>query len=42
LAAQPGTVGILTLEDDQNAAVTIYDLKTLAPLPGFSETLSKR
>lgn len=42
LAAQPGTVGILTLENDQRASVVIYDLKTLAPLPGFSETLSKR
>jgi len=42
LSAQPGTVGILTLENDQRASVVIYDLKTLAPLPGFSETLSKR
>lgn len=41
LAAQPGTVGLLTLEDDQRASVTIYDLKTLAPLPGFAETLHK-
>jgi putative phosphoesterase len=41
LAAQPGTVGILTLEDDQHASVVIYDLQTLAPLPGFSKTLSK-
>lgn len=41
LAAQPGTVGMLTLEDDQCASVVIYDLKTLAPLPGFSKTLNK-
>ena len=41
LAAQPGTVGILTLEDDQRASVVIYDLKTLVPLPGFSATLHK-
>ena len=42
LAAQPGTVGILTLENDERASVIIYDLKTLAPLPGLSETLHKR
>ncbi len=41
LAAQPGTVGLLTLEDDQHASMVIYDLKTLAPLPGLSKTLSK-
>ncbi len=42
LAAQPGTVGILTLENDERASLIIYDLKTLAPLPGLSETLHKR
>ena len=41
LAAQPGTVGILTLEDDARASVVIYDLKTLEPLPGLSQRLSK-
>jgi len=39
LAAQPGTVGILTLEDDERASVVIYDLKALAPLPGLSQVL---
>lgn len=42
LAAQPGTVGLLTLEDEQRATVAIYDLKTRAPLPGFSQVLTKQ
>jgi uncharacterized protein len=39
LAAQPGTVGILTLKPQKCAQVTIYDLKTLQPLPGLSRPL---
>jgi putative phosphoesterase len=39
LTAQPGTVGMLTLAEGQRAQVTIYDLKTCAPLPGFSVML---
>jgi len=37
-AAQPGTVAVLTLEEHRGGAVTVYDLKTLAPLPGLSVT----
>lgn len=36
LEAQPGTVGILTLQSQKRAQVTIYDLQTLQPLPGLS------
>ena len=39
LAAQPGTVGMLTLGPHSAASVTIYDLQTLAPLPGMSQKL---
>jgi uncharacterized protein len=39
LAAQPGTVGILTLQRQKRAQVTMYDLKTLQPLPGLSRWL---
>ena len=35
-SAQPGTVGVLTLEEGRGGAVEIYDLKTLAVLPDFS------
>jgi hypothetical protein len=31
LQAQPGTVGVLRLEEVNRANVTIYDLKTLLP-----------
>jgi hypothetical protein len=33
LQAQPGTVGILRLEESHRAAVTISDLQTLQPYP---------
>jgi len=36
--AQPGTVAVLTLAENRGGAVTIYDLKTLAPLPGLFVT----
>lgn len=39
LAAQPGTVGLLELEENGPAQVTIYDLKTLEPMPGLSQVL---
>jgi predicted phosphodiesterase len=33
-AAQPGTVGVLQLEDNRGGGeVSVYDLKTLAVLP---------
>ena len=35
-AAQPGTVGLLSLEEGCGGTVEIYDLKTLAALPEFS------
>ena len=41
LASQPGTVGVLQLDTDRTAQVTIFDLKTLAPLPGLAMTLTK-
>ena len=37
-AAQPGTVGVMTLEENRGGGVIIYDLKTLKPLPGLSVT----
>ena len=37
-SAQPGTVGMLTLEEGCGGTVEIYDLKTLAVLPEFSTT----
>jgi hypothetical protein len=37
-AAQPGTVAVLELEQNRGGAVTVYDLKTLAALPGLSIT----
>ena len=36
LVAQPGTVGVLQVEPDGSAHVTIYDLKTLEPMTGLS------
>lgn len=39
LQAQPGTVGILQLEETGNAEVVIYDLKTLQSLPGLTQRL---
>ncbi len=39
LAAQPGTVGVLELGEERSAQVTIYDLKTLHPLPELSIAL---
>ena len=36
--AQPGTVAVLTLAENRGGAVTVYDLKTLAPLPGLFVT----
>ncbi len=36
LQAQPGTVGILRLEEGHRADVTIYDLKTLQPYPALT------
>ena len=36
--AQPGTVAVLTLAENRGGAVTVYDLKTLAPLPGLLVT----
>lgn len=41
LTAQPGTVGVLHLEN-HDAQVTIYDLKTLAPVSGLTQTLYHR
>jgi putative phosphoesterase len=38
-AAQPGTVGVMTLEESRGVSVTIYDLKTLKSLPGLSAVL---
>ncbi len=37
-AAQPGTVGLLTLQEAGGGTVEICDLKTLAVLPEFSTT----
>jgi hypothetical protein len=37
-AAQPGTVAVLELEQNRGGAVTVYDLKTLAALPGLAAT----
>ncbi len=37
-SAQPGTVAVLTLEENRGGAVTVYDLKTLASLSGLSAT----
>ncbi len=39
LSAQPGTVGILTLAQDRDASIAIYDLKTLEPLTGLARKL---
>lgn len=39
LGAQPGTVGVLCVEARDDMHVTMYDLKTLQPLPGFSMAL---
>lgn len=39
LQAQPGTAGILRLEEGGSAEVVIYDLKTLHPLPGLTRQL---
>jgi hypothetical protein len=36
LQAQPGTVGILRLEEGHRADVAIYDLKTLQPYPALT------
>lgn len=41
LAAQPGTVGVLTLATHGQAAVTMYSLRTLAPLAGLSGSFSR-
>ncbi len=35
-SAQPGTVGVMTLEQSKGGSVTIHDLKTLRPLSGLS------
>ncbi len=35
-AAQPGTVALLSLAENRGGTVTVYDLKTLAALPGLS------
>lgn len=37
-AAQPGTVAVLELAQNRGGTVTVYDLKTLAALPGFAAT----
>ena len=37
-SAQPGTVGVLTLEENRAGSVEIYDLKTLEVLPELSTT----
>lgn len=37
-AAQPGTVAMLELEENRGGRVTVYDLKTLATLPGLAVT----
>ena len=37
-SAQPGTVAVLTLEENRGGAVTVYDLKTLESLPGLAVT----
>jgi uncharacterized protein len=37
-SAQPGTVAVLTLEENRGGAITVYDLKTLAALPELSAT----
>ena len=37
-SAQPGTVAVLTLEENRGGAVTVYDLKTLEALPGLAAT----
>jgi predicted phosphodiesterase len=37
-SAQPGTVAVLTLEENRGGGVTVYDLKTLAALPGLEVT----
>jgi uncharacterized protein len=37
-SAQPGTVAVLTLEENRGGAVTVYDLKTLEALPGLDMT----
>jgi uncharacterized protein len=37
-SAQPGTVAVLSLEENRGGGITIYDLKTLAPLPGLCLT----
>jgi hypothetical protein len=38
-AAQPGTVAVLELAANRGGSVTVYDLKTLAALPGLTVTL---
>jgi len=35
-SAQPGTVAVMTLAENHGGTVTVYDLKTLAALPGLS------
>ncbi len=39
LNAQPGTAGVLELEPGSDARIVIYDLKTLAPMPGLTRRL---
>ncbi len=41
-SAQPGTVGVMALEEWGSANVTLYDLKTLRPLPGLSRSLGPK
>jgi putative phosphoesterase len=37
-SAQPGTVAVLTLEQNRGGTVMVYDLKTLEALPGLVKT----
>ena len=39
LSTQLGTVGVLTLAQDRDASIAIYDLKTLEPLTGLARKL---
>jgi hypothetical protein len=39
LNAQPGTAGVLELESGSDARIVIYDLKTLASMPGLTRRL---
>lgn len=41
-SAQPGTVAVLTLEENRGGAVTVYDLKTLAVVVGLSATFHRQ